>query len=638
MTTRLSGLLIALCLLLSASVQASPFGNSLGGDLPSVDQAIQVSAQPDWEHQQILVSFTLIDHVYLYKQRLGFSLYDAGGKKIRQFPLPELSGGITKNDAVYGNVTVFYNHLDVVLPVQSLPDRPTRLKVDYQGCIEDTLCYPPESRTFDLPAASPVANVSAGAGAGPANDSSSQVSSSADEGFVSTLLSQDAGSFNAWISTRSLALVLGLFFIGGILLAFTPCVFPMIPILSGIIAGEAHPSARRGFVLSVAYVLGMAVPYTLAGLLVALFGAGLNLQFLLQQPAAIIISATIFVLLALSMFGLYELQLPERLRNRLNGAGGSRSGGVVGAVVLGVISALVVSPCVTPILAGALIYVAGSGDALTGALSLFALAIGMGVPLILVGTGGGHLLPRAGQWMDDVKRLFGVIMLAIAIWLLGRIISDVLVLGLYGLLLIVYGVQLGALEAVREGGSRLKRGLALVLALYGAILLVGATGGASDPWQPLSPFTAASPGQTIVATGPTPTTQPASTQPGQWQTLPSGATLAAALQRSASADHPVLVDFFAEWCVACKELEQKTLNQPQVLAAMKHFDLYRVDITEITPENQALMSQYQIFGLPSLIFFDPAGKEISDARILGFMGPKRFLDHLAQAVMPTVKP
>jgi len=484
MTTRLSGLLIALCLLLCTGVQASPFGAGLGGDLPSVDQAIQVSAQPDWERQQILVSFSLIDHVYLYQQRLAFSLYDASGKKIRQFPLPELSGGVTKNDAVYGNVTVFYNHLDVVLPVQSLPDRPTRLKVDYQGCIEDTLCYPPESRTFDLPAAS------FGDAAGPAGESSPrQAVPPAGEGFVGTLLSQDAGSFSAWISTRSLALVLGLFFVGGILLAFTPCVFPMLPILSGIIAGEAQPSARRGFILSVAYVLGVAVPYTLAGLLVALFGAGLNLQFLLQQPAAIITSAVIFVLLALSMFGLYELQLPERLRSRLNSAGGSRNGGVIGAVVLGIISALVVSPCVTPILAGALIYVAGSGDALTGALSLFVLAIGMGVPLILVGTGGGHLLPRAGQWMDDVKRLFGVIMLAVAIWLLSRILDEVLVLGLYGLLLIVYGVQLGALEAVREAGSRLKRGVALVLALYGVILLIGAAGGASNPWQPLTPFT-----------------------------------------------------------------------------------------------------------------------------------------------------
>ncbi len=632
MTTRLSGLLIALCLLLCTGVQASPFGAGLGGDLPSVDQAIQVSAQPDWERQQILVSFSLIDHVYLYQQRLAFSLYDTSGKKIRQFPLPKLSGGVTKNDAVYGNVTVFYNHLDVVLPVQSLPDRPTRLKVDYQGCIEDTLCYPPESRTFDLPAASP------GGAAQPASEPPHrQAAAPAGEGFVSTLLSQDAGSFSAWISTRSLALVLGLFFVGGILLAFTPCVFPMLPILSGIIAGEARPSARRGFILSVAYVLGVAVPYTLAGLLVALFGAGLNLQFLLQQPAAIITSAVIFVLLALSMFGLYELQLPERLRSRLNSAGGSRNGGIVGAVVLGIISALVVSPCVTPILAGALIYVAGSGDALTGALSLFVLAIGMGVPLILVGTGGGHLLPRAGQWMDDVKRLFGVIMLAVAIWLLSRIISEMLVLGLYGLLLIVYGVQLGALEAVAPGGSRFKRGVALALALYGVLLLVGATGGATNPWQPLTPFAADGSGQAAVTT--VQASPPASSaQPGQWQTLPNGAALAAALQRSASAGRPVLVDFFAEWCVACKELEQKTLNQPQVLAAMKHFDLYQVDITDITPENQALMSRYDIFGLPSLIFFDPSGEQISGARILGFMGPQRFLEHLDRTVTPALNP
>ncbi|UWN51063.1 Thiol:disulfide interchange protein DsbD [Alcanivorax sp. ALC70] len=393
--------------------------------------------------------------------------------------------------------------------------------------------------------------------------------------------------------------------------------------------------------LSLAYVLGVAVPYTLAGMLVAVFGAGLNLQFLLQQPAAIITSVVIFVLLALSMFGLYELQLPAALRHRLNNAGPG-GGGLFGAAVLGAISALVVSPCVTPILAGALLYVAGTGDALTGAASLFALAIGMGVPLIIFGTGGGHLLPRAGHWMEEIKRFFGVIMLGVAIWLLDRIVGDTLTLALYGVLLTAYGVQLGALEPVAEGGSRLKRAAALVLALYGAVMLIGAAGGGTDPWQPLKPMTNPAP---LAAAAPAPERSDAPTarpapdgDHGPWVSLAGRQPLHDALAASARADRPVLVDFFAEWCVACKVMEDTTLADPRVLEAMAGFDLYRVDITEINDENQKIMEDYNIFGLPSFVFFDPDGAEVPNARVLGEMDAERFLKHLDNKILPVTSP
>ena len=609
----------------------SPFG---GGDdrLPNVDEAIQVVPDADWDRQQLLVSFSMLDRVYLYRHRLGFTLRDANGNLLDDFDDLDLPPGEAKTDEIYGDVNVFFDQLDVRLPLDSVPLADTELEVRYQGCIEDKLCYPPEVRTFSFSAPGPER---APAAAVPAsNDAAAGGPRDDESGFFSILLSEDANAFNSWMHDRNLGLIVALFFAGGLLLAFTPCVFPMVPILSGIIAGQSDSSARRGFILSCAYVLGVAVPYTLAGLLVAVFGAGLNLQFLLQQPAAILTSVVIFVLLALSMFGLYELQLPERLRNRLNNAGPNGRGGLGGAVLMGVISALVVSPCVTPILAGALLYVAGTGDAVTGAASLFALALGMGVPLIIFGTGGGHFLPRAGQWMEDIKRFFGVVMLGVAIWLLDRIVSDTLTLAFYGLLLAVYGVQLGALEPVREGGSRLKRGLALVLALYGAIMVVGAAGGGSDPWQPLKPLTQPQTESSGQAGGDNTAATADDGQHGPWIDVDGRQGLRDALARSADADKPVLVDFFAEWCVACKVMEDTTLSDPRVLDAMAGYDLYRVDITEINQENQNIMADYDIFGLPSFVFFAPDGEEVPESRVLGEMDSERFLKHLERRVTP----
>ncbi len=644
---RLLMLIAGLILATTASALSLDGGDSLfGGDparLPNVDEAIQVVPDADWDRQQLLVSFSMLERVYLYRHRLDFTLRDANGNLLDDFGDLELPPGEAKTDEIYGDVNVFFGQLDVRLPLDSVPLADTELEVKYQGCIEDRLCYPPEVRTFSFSPPRHGGNDDAGA---PDVAAAATPTDAGDDGFLATLFSEDANAFNQWMSGRDLGLIVALFFAGGLLLAFTPCVFPMIPILSGIIAGHGHApghgaGAKRGFVLSLAYVLGVAVPYTLAGMLVAVFGAGLNLQFLLQQPAAIITSVVIFVLLALSMFGLYELQLPAALRDRLNSAG-TGGGGLFGAAVLGAISALVVSPCVTPILAGALLYVAGTGDALTGAASLFALAIGMGVPLIIFGTGGGHLLPRAGHWMEEIKRFFGVIMLGVAIWLLDRIVGDTLTLALYGVLLTAYGVQLGALEPVAEGGSRLKRAAALVLALYGAVMLIGAAGGGTDPWQPLKPMTHPAP-VAAAAPGPersdTPTARPAPDgDHGPWVSLAGRQPLHDALAASARADRPVLVDFFAEWCVACKVMEDTTLADPRVLEAMAGFDLYRVDITEINDENQKIMEDYNIFGLPSFVFFDPDGAEVPNARVLGEMDAERFLKHLDNKILPVTSP
>ncbi|HAB09080.1 MAG TPA: thiol:disulfide interchange protein, partial [Alcanivorax sp.] len=285
-----------------------PFGG--GQDrLPNVDEAIQVVPDADWDRQQLLVSFSLLDRVYLYRHRLDFTLRDANGNLLDDFDDLELPPGEAKTDEIYGDVNVYFGQLDVRLPLDSVPLADTELEVQYQGCIEDKLCYPPEVRTFSFSAPGPERAPAAGAPAATEVSDSDGAPRNNQGGFFSILLSEDANAFNSWMHDRNLGLIVALFFAGGLLLAFTPCVFPMVPILSGIIAGQSDASARRGFILSCAYVLGVAVPYTLAGLLVAVFGAGLNLQFLLQQPAAILTSVVIFVLLALSMFGLYELQL-----------------------------------------------------------------------------------------------------------------------------------------------------------------------------------------------------------------------------------------------------------------------------------------------------------------------------------------
>ncbi|MBZ2190034.1 protein-disulfide reductase DsbD [Alcanivorax sp. JB21] len=634
-------LMLVLCSPASALLGRDDRGSSLfgggGNDLPTAEQAIRINASADLENQAIDLTFDVVDDVYLYQHGFAFRLRDTHGNLIEDFADFEVPDGTLKDDELFGRVQVYYGMLNLSLPLSSIPLTETVLEVDYQGCIEDVLCYPPLTRELPLTFVS-AENLAFGAPA--------EAPGARSEGsFFGTLGSQDAGAFSRWMGDQNLIMVTLLFFAGGLLLAFTPCVFPMVPILSGIIAGQSHPTARRGFLLSSAYVLGMAVPYTLAGLLVAVFGARLNLQYLLQQPAAIITSAVIFIVLALGMFGVFRLQLPAFLRDRLSTAGSHRrQGSLGGAALLGGISALVVSPCVTPILAGALLYVASSGDAATGALSLFALSLGMGVPLILFGTGGSHLLPRAGTWMEDITRFFGVVMLGVAIWLLDRIIPPGVTLGLYGILLAVYGVQLGALEPAGDS-SRLKRGLALVLALYGAVMVVGAASGGTDPWQPLSHTSSTTSSAATGSAAGTPTTE------GNEEGIrhpPAGhydfvdvtgrEALQSVLRDAQAAGQPVLVDFFAEWCVACKVLEETTLSDADVLAAMQGRDmlLVRADVTRITRDNQAIMADYNIFGLPSLVFLAADGEEVADSRVLGEMSPERFLTHLNTRVFPSI--
>ena len=600
-------------LLFTGQLHGSPFTGTQD-DIPLASDAMQVSAFAEPEQQQIRVMISLYPGVYLYQHSLGLRLLDENGNMLSEFADWQPPAGKHKVDEIFGEVEVYYDQLEFTVALDSVPLVATVLEVDHQGCLEDVLCYTPQTARIPLVfVAKPEAVVI--------------TANNTEVSFLDTLTSDNAGAFSDWMGSHGLGMVVLLFFAGGLLLAFTPCVFPMIPILSGIIAGADNPGAGRGFMLSSAYVLGVAIPYTVAGLLVAIFGAGMNLQYILQQPAAIIVSTIIFVVLALAMFGLYELQLPAALRNRLNAMGEGRNGGSLwGAGLIGAISALVVSPCVTPILAGALVYVAASGDALTGALSLFALSMGMGFPLIMFGTGGGHLLPKAGAWMEDIKRFFGVLMLGVAVWLLGRVVPASLTLALYGLLLTSYGVWLGALEPVQAGQSRLKRTVALVMALYGAIMLVGAAGGGSDPLQPLD-----RPAK-VVEAGAAPAG--ATAAQGPWLKIKGSDALQQQLDQARRDGQPVLVDFYADWCAACKVLEEKTLTQSDVLAALagQNYRLIKADITEVNRDNQGIMQRFGIIGLPCLIFFDSNGNEVAGSRILGEMGPESFISHLKTKV------
>ncbi|PKO84413.1 MAG: thiol:disulfide interchange protein, partial [Betaproteobacteria bacterium HGW-Betaproteobacteria-11] len=419
----------------------------------------------------------------------------------------------------------------------------------------------------------------------------------------------------------SLGLTLVTFFGFGLLLSLTPCVFPMVPILSGIIVNHGHAVSHvRAFVLSLAYVLGMALTYAAAGIAAGL--SGTLLSNALQNAWVLGSFALVFVVLSLSMFDLYELQLPTGLQSRLSATANRQGGSLPAIALMGALSALIVGPCVAAPLAGALLYIAQSGDATLGGLALFALALGMGAPLILVGTFSRSLLPKPGPWMDGVKRFFGVLMLATALWLVTPVLPAWLTLLGWALLLILPAIYLSALDplpAHAHGWQRLGKGLGIVLLVSGALMLAGLLGGARDPLQPLA-FLRGAGGATTgtAAVSPAPT----------FSRIHSSAELDARL--AAAGGRPVMLDFWAEWCISCKELEA-TFAEPRVAAQLKDFVLLQADVTANSEEEKALLARFGLFGPPGIVFFDHAGKELTDVRVVGTLGADEFLPILQRA-------
>lgn len=528
------------------------------------------------------------DGYYLYKHRIYLQQGD-----IKLEPDSYSQAGKAKQDEAFGEVIAFYHDLEVTFDTQSLNAGTAILH--YQGCADAGLCYPPQRENVEVIA--------------PQSAAQQAITTSTVQPAMPTEPNTDS-----WFSGRSWGAVVGIFFILGLGLTFTPCVLPMVPILTSVVLGQSNTSGKRGFLLSSTYVLGMALTYAAAGLTVGLLGAGANVQAWMQTPWVLIVFAGLFSLLALAMFGVYELQLPSGIRNRLNNLNQGQQGGRwLSVFVMGILSALVVSPCVSAPLAGALVYLSTTGDALLGGSALLALGLGMGAPLIVLGTTGASVLPKAGAWMNQIKALFGILLLGVAIWLLSRIIPATWVLLLWGLLALVYGISLGALEQANNGSQRVIKGFALVLVLYGACALIGALQGNDDPLQPLaSQYKSA---QSVAE-------QAATHAP--FTRLTSVTELERII---ASEARPVMVDFYADWCISCKVMEKEVFEQADVIQALSHIRWVQLDVTDQTAEHIVFMQQHAVFGPPSMLFFS-AGSEQSNARLIGEATKSEFTQHV----------
>lgn len=555
----------------------------------------------------IKASWDIAERYYLYRDKITFS---AEGQGV-SLGDPRIPAGELKEDPYFGKVEIMKGSFDVELPFTRGASEATEIEltVGYQGCAEDGICYPPISKTVHVALTDPV-------------ETAAPIAGGAD-GTVISETDRYAGLLSGGVTLTTLAAFFGV----GLLLAFTPCVFPMIPILSGILIGQGHEAtSRRALILSAVYVLAMALTYAIAGVAAGLFGS--NLQVWFQKPAVIAGFAAVFVILALSMFGLFELQLPSRWQSRLSELSQRQQvGSLTGVGLMGVLSALIVGPCVAPALAGALIYIGRTGDAVLGGLALFAMALGMGMPLLIVGASTGHLLPRAGAWMDTVRRVFGVLMLALAIWFLERILPAPLVLALWAVLLIVCAVFLGAfdsLEPTASGSRRLAKGLGLGGGAYGVMLLVGAAAGHDDVWQPLSAFNVAGLGS--------PAPPSAVQRPGELTFIPVRGPDGLRSAIATATGRPVVLDFYADWCVECKQLEHETFSDEAVRRALDGAVLLRADVTRTDATDKALLKELGLFGPPAILFFDPSGNERRNYRLQGFVEPEPFLKHLDLAL------
>jgi len=536
---------------------------------------------------------------YLYKDKLAFR---ADGLPSGNALAVELPPAEYKDDPVFGRTQVYHEPFDAIvrLPPEVTGGGRAVLAVDYQGCADKGLCYAPMSKRFDLNLGAP------SVAALPMIDSASAVS--------------DDSRIAASLRTGGLWASIAAFFGFGLLLALTPCVFPMIPILAGIIAGHEHTrlSHTRGFILALAYVLGMALTYAAAGVAAGLTGT--MLAAVLQSPWVLATFAALFVLLALSMFGLYELQLPTFLQSRLAQEANRLHGGHLASVFgMGAISALIVGPCVAPPLAGALLYISRTRDVVQGGAALFSMGLGMGVPLLLIGITGGAVLPKSGPWMESVKQAFGAVMLGVAIWLISPLLPAVVVMLLWAALLICSAIFLHAVDPLPHGASGLRKlwkGVGVIALLIGVALLVGALSGSRDVLQPLSGLRAA-------AGGPAPARALALQRVRNLEELD--------MRLSQARGSPVMLDFYADWCVACKEMERFTFADERVRTRLERFVLLKADVSDNTTADRALMQRFSLFGPPGYVFFSPAGNEISGLRVTGFKAADEFLDVLEQA-------
>jgi len=555
----------------------------------------------------------IADGYYMYRDKIKFSL--GPGADAVKLGTPQFPAGKIKDDEFFGKVETYRKELKILLPIETAADPvgvPTSLvlKASSQGCADIGICYPPlaQQASIQLVMASSVSPATEAAQRTPLSPSAPGADSGGDESSKIAHLLKNA----------SIWTILLFFFGAGLALAFTPCMFPMIPILSGIIVGHGHDIGKsRAFVLSLVYVLGMALTYAAFGIAAGL--SGTLLSSALQNAWVLGAFALVFVVLALAMFGFYELQLPTSLQSKIADEANQQQGGSLhGVALMGSLSAIIVGPCVAAPLAGALLYIAKSGDGMLGGVALFIMALGMGLPLLLIGTSARHLLPKPGPWMEAVKQFFGVLLLGVAIWLVSPVIPTQVQMLAWAALLIFSAIYLHALDPLpphAHGWHKFGKGLGVLALLVGAALLLGVLGGSRDPLQPLS----------FLRMG------AAASEPAgaKFERVKSLADLDA---RVKVAGRPVFLDFYADWCVSCKEMERFTFSDPAVAARMNRMLLLQADVTANSDEDKALLQRFGLFGPPGIIFFDLKGREAPDLRIVGFQDAALFGGTLDKAL------
>ena len=596
---------------LGALSESLGLGGGNENEILEPDQAFQFNMNVADANTVIAYWQIAPDH-YLYRGKISFELADDQTVQLGQAELP---AGEKKHDEFFGDIEVYHDHVEARIPLIRTSLEPTtiQLTTTYQGCAEKTgICYPPIKKTLSL--ALPVATSLA------ATETVSPVIATQTE----VISEQD--QIAASLASGNTLLIILTFFGFGLLLAFTPCVFPMIPILSSIIVGQGQSiTTRKAFFMSLTYVLAMALTYTVAGVIAGWFGE--NLQAAFQNPWVLGSFAAIFVALSLSMFGFYELQMPSALQSRLTEISNRQQGGtLVGVAIMGFLSALIVGPCVAAPLAGALIYIGQTGDAVLGGAALFALSLGMGAPLIAIGTSAGKLLPRAGGWMDAIKAVFGVLLLAVAIWMLERVIPPTVTMLLWAILLIVSAVYMKALDSLSadsSGWQKLWKGIGVVLLVLGTLQLIGAAAGGRDYMQPLKGLQLGVGGSGV-----------SSEQHLAFKRIKSVDDLQGELAKARSQGKLVMLDFYADWCVYCKDYEKYVFTDPRVQKALSNVVLLQADVTANDEQDKSLLKHVNVTAPPAILFFDTHSTEMRGYRVVGSMDADEFLAHVNQVMQP----
>ncbi len=551
---------------------------------------------------------SIVDGYYLYHDKFNFEIIEGDASVVSNGV--EIPPGHLKEDPTFGSVEVNTGSLSIDVPLlrSGTSESTVTLQYGYQGCKDNSLCYPPIKKTTTLVLPELLAMASGQSGSA-ATGVSAQV--------ASDVMISEQDAFTRKLIGGGIFLNSLLFFGAGLLLSMTPCVFPMIPILSGIIVGQGRRiTPSKGFILSLVYVLAMALTYAIIGVMAAL--AGINVQAAAQNIWVITIFSMVFVALAMSMFGFYDIQLPSAVQERLTRISNSQEGGTLsGVAIMGAVSAVIVGPCVAPPLVGALAYISQTGDELLGGMALFAMGMGMGVPLLILGGSAGTLLPKAGPWMDIVKKIFGVGLLALAIWFLSRVISDITELYLWAGLFIVTAIYMGALDQPERGRGwpKLWKGLGLIMLIYGVLLLIGASSGSGTLYRPLHgvAFNASSSPEE---------------QHLNFTRIKTVADLDTQLQRASAGSQAVMLDFYADWCIECIRMESTTFTDPQVHAALEGMVLLQADVTDNDDQDKELLKHFEIYGPPAIMFFGPEGQERSSYRLYGYFKSEEFIDHI----------